>query len=704
MRAILLAALLAFAPPALQSQEAGPATLLADTVRLEGGSVLVAEGAVEVFYDGTRLRATRITYDRGAKRLTIEGPIRLDDGDDVVIVADQGRLDADLRNGILTSARLVLDRELQLAATELARIDGRYTEMANTVASSCNICAAGGTPTWEIRARRVIHDEQESMIWFDRAQFRLFGMPVAYFPTLRLPDSTRPRATGFLIPRLRSTTQLGLGFKQPLFVTLGPSADVTFTPYLSEETRTLETRYRQALRFGEIDLTASVSDDTLRPDDLRYFLSADAAFRLPAGYRLEIDIEEVSDEAYLVDYGYDDADRLEKEVRISRARRDELVTASIAGYETLRPEEMAIEDQLPSTVADYGYEQRLRLGRGELRLGLEATSIYRPSGADGTGRDTTSANIDLRYIDRRVLASGLVLTNTVGAEIAAYEVTEDRRFAGTRDRFTPGISSELRLPLQRSGADGTSYLLEPVAQVAYAPSWGDRVPNEDSRLVEFDEGNLLAMSRFPGQDRIETGLRANLGLAFTAVADGGLTVGASGGRIFRAEPVEGFSPGSGLSGTESDWLAAGRISLGETYEFTARALFDDSLDIRKNESRLAVRGEGVTFEGAYVWLDADPRENRTLDLNEFVADTSMRLSRHVIGSLGARYDLEADRAAEAGLGLEYRTECISIAAGLTRRFTGTAGVEPSTSFSLGLELAGFGSDRFDDTYRSTCKG
>ena len=69
----------------------------------------------------------------------------------------------------MQSARLVLNRELQLAAAQIQRIGGRYTQMDNTVASSCKVCEGNPTPLWEIRARRVLHDQQERQIYFDNA-------------------------------------------------------------------------------------------------------------------------------------------------------------------------------------------------------------------------------------------------------------------------------------------------------------------------------------------------------------------------------------------------------------------------------------------------------------------------------------------------------------------------------------------------------
>ncbi len=90
--------------------------------------------------------------------------------------------------------------------------------------------------------------------------------------------------------------------------------------------------------------------------------------------------------------------------------------------------------------------------------------------------------------------------------------------------------------------------------------WGGRtdgdVPNEDSRLVEFDEGNLFALSRFPGRDRARRARALNLGLAYTRVAPGGERLSLVAGRVLRFGDDGQFADDTGLGGDASDWLAA----------------------------------------------------------------------------------------------------------------------------------------------------
>jgi LPS-assembly protein len=123
MRRILLAVLALISLTQLAFAQ-DRATLIADNVTVTNDRTLIASGNVEVFFQGQRLTASTITYDRTADRLSIAGPIRIEDGTGNLFLAEQADLSADLSEGLLVSARLVLNQRLQLAAAELVRGEG----------------------------------------------------------------------------------------------------------------------------------------------------------------------------------------------------------------------------------------------------------------------------------------------------------------------------------------------------------------------------------------------------------------------------------------------------------------------------------------------------------------------------------------------------------------------------------------------------
>jgi LPS-assembly protein len=233
-------------------------------------------------------------------------------------------------------------------------------------------------------------------------------------------------------------------------------------------------------------------------------------------------------------------------------------------------------------------------------------------------------------------------------------------------------------------------VIEPVVQLIWASDAAETLPNEDSVLVEFDEGNLFALDRFPGSDAVERGSRANLGVTWTRHDPAGWTMGVTLGRVFRTGDPGQFGPGSGLDGATSDWLAAVTFDLPGNIALTGRAVVDNDLDLTKGEARIAYSGRRTALAGSVIWAVADPLENRLEPTQELTIDARRKLTPNWSATLSGRYDFAADEGTVAGLGVEFLNECVRFDVSLSRRFTSSTSVSPTTDFTLSLDLIGFG--------------
>lgn len=695
MRILLLLALL-LAPLAARAQ--APASLVADAIAFDEAT-LTASGRVEVFADGRILRASRVTYLRKEDRLLVEGPIELvDPGADAVLVADFASLSTDLRDSVLRGARLVLDRQLQLAATEISRGGDGVTQLYQAVASACTVCAERPVPFWQIRARRIVHDERAGQIFFEGARFDLLGVPVAAFPVLRLPDPSNPRSAGFLAPELTSDDLLGTGIALPYFVPLGPSRDVTLTPFVTaEEAQSLGLRYRQAFDNGALELTGALGRDEIRPGEPRGYLFGEGAFRLPRDYRLEFDVEAVTDDTYLLNYGITEKDRLDSRLAVGRVQRDERVLSEVIAFDSLRAGEA--NRFLPSRVVQATRERRFDMpGIGGVGAwALEGHLRQRPArepapGRPGSARDVARLSASLDWKRTWITGGGLVFTGQAAAHFDGYRIYDDPAFTDdVVTRAVPYGAVEVRLPMARAGAGGATLLLEPVAQVVVAPASRPETPNEDSLTPEFDEGNLFSLSRFPGRDRRELGSRLNLGVAWRRDDPGGLSLGVAAGRVIRADDLGQFRPGTGLDGTGSDWLVSLEARR-EGFGLMSRMLFDDTLTFNRAETMLRWAGARGSLETRHTFLEGDAEAGRPRDTSEWALDAAYGLGGDWTGRANWRYDFVTNDASRAGVGVTYATDCASVDFDVERRFTSSAVLEPTTSFGLSVKLAGFGDE------------
>jgi len=705
----ILAGVLATAlglPVHAQDEGMPPATLIADSIDFDrGSSVITATGGVEIFYEGARLRVRAVSYDGTTDGIQVTGPLTLTEANGrTIIFADFADLSADLQNGVLRSARLVLDRQLQVAATEINRTDGRYTQMFQTVASTCEVCADNPVPLWEIRARQIVHDTQERQLYFDDASFRVLGVPIAYLPRLRLPDPTLDRATGFLTPSLRVSNETGTQLQLPYFIRLGDHRDLTLTPWIgTSDSRTVELRYRQAFWNGDIEVNSAISHDDLTEDEWRGYLFGQGRFDLQRDFVLDLSVQAVSDRSYLTTYGFPDTDLLESYVRASRARRDEYIEVGANSYFSLRDGDD--NDILPTQVLNAEITRRFvpRTLGGIATMGLEGFGYYRFSSQDGPdGRDVARLSGFVDWRRDTILPGGVLLAVETAVYADIYNTWQGAGLTGTETRVAPFAGVELRYPLSRTSDRGVTHLIEPVVQLAWSDVSGGAVPIEDSRIVEFDEANLFQLDRFPGQDQRETGLRANIGLGYTRVDPLGWSLGVVGGIVIREEDQGQFTVGSGLNDVRSDFLLATHLTVDDRWRVINRALIDDDFTITSNELSLNWWGDQHTLGTTYTWLSADPAEGRPLDTAEWALDAAYDFDTGWQATANWRYDFAENQATRASLALAYANECVDMEFSVSRRFTSSATLDSATELGFTVSLNGFGASRSGRSHDRSC--
>jgi LPS-assembly protein len=566
-------------------------------------------------------------------------------------------------------------------------------------ASSCAVCPENPVPLWSIRARRVIHDQEARQIYFEGAQFRLFDVPIAYIPRLRFPDPTIDRAPGFLFPRLRTSSLLGTGLKLPYFLPLGRSADITLTPYLSSATATLEFGYRQAFRTGDLSFRGAITRDDIIQGETRGYLFGDAAFTLPKNYRLAFHLETATDEAYLLDYGYGTTDRLVSSAAIERTRRDIDFSARIISFRSLREDEDV--STLPSPMTELSYTRRYDIWGGIGTLEGDFLTLYRPSEADILGRDVSRARLAFGWERTETFGPGLLATFSAQLSAESYGIENDTGFPAHVEQVLPEAAVTLRWPLAKTGSGGVRHVLEPAAMLAWSPENPETLPNEESGVAEFDEVNLLSFSRFPGTDARETGLRLALGFDYSRFSPTGGRLSLSFGRIYWGE-ASPYDEGTGLEGESSDWLFGLGYEWPNRLDLKARTLLDDGFGVSKADIRLGYGGARFDIETGFLYLAAAPSENRPDDVAEWTFDANWRIDANWSGRADWRYDFDEGRASRAGIGFGFENECVRVDLSLSRRFTSSTSLKPTTDFGLSVELLGFGTGGEGGAPRRRC--
>lgn len=672
------------------AQQSGFATLLADQLYLDGPNRLIAQGNVEALFQGARLTASRIVYDRATGAMQITGPLVLTEGARVIVLADSAELRDGLRLGLIRSARVVLDEQLQIAANTVERRSERFTEMNDVIASACEICPERNTPLWEVRADRVVHDTQERQLYFEGARLRMFGLPVAYIPRLRVPDPSLKRATGFLSPQLSLDTDHGLGLRAPYFIVLSADKDLTLTPFLGAKgTTALDARYRQAFSNGFLELGGLVARDSIRKGEWRGMVYAKGDFVMPRGYRLGFNLIHPSDRTVLEDYDREQP-RLTSDITLERVQRDERIRFQALRFRSLRA--VDVNATLPNSVGQGLYDRRFDMpglgGVGRVRLEAEAYARRQPLAPDPKRVARFSA--DLGWRRDAVLPGGVLAAVGGNLGFDHFRIAPAASaLSPSVSRLRPSLMAELRWPLMRASAGGATHVIEPVAQLVWSTDKLHALPNATSLMPELDEGNLFSYDRFAGGDAREAGLRANLGLSWTRYDPDGWSSTITLGRIVRERDLNQFSANSPLAGRNSDWLLAASVDTAAGLTLSSRTLFSDDFDLARSAIELDWTTDDFSVSTSYMRIQADPFENRADTASEWAFDGSRALNDYWTARVGWRYDIAQRRASRTSIGVDYQNECLRMAMQVVRSYSATTNSN-STRFGLNLDILGIG--------------
>ena len=564
-----------------------------------------AVGNVQLYFGGSTLEADRVIYDQKTKRLHAEGNAQLTEADGTVTRGEIMDLSDDYRDGFVDSLRLDAAEQTHLAAPRAER-SGNFTVFHNGVYTACEPCVEDPRrpPKWQVKSARMIHDQDEKMIYFEDARLEFFGVPLAYMPYMSAPDPTVKRKTGVLTPMFSSSSVYGVGIAVPYYWALAPDYDFTFTPMITtKQGPLLQGEWRQRLLDGAYSIRATgifqLDKEALvnTPGylDWRGSLETSGQFNLSDKWVWGWNATLLSDINYLYDYGLIRNLQVPSNlIGVNLVPDYALSQLYLAGrgdrsYFDVRTQyfyglsPVDVQGQLPVVhpVIDHDYVFNSPIFGGELSFHNNLISLNRDQAnfdaisqaalngglcaqtADpavinktncvlrGVPGDYTRASTEWNWKATIIDSFGQMFTPFVGvrADVADMNISNQPGVAnfintGQSDigRVMPVAGLEYRYPLINVQSWGTQ-TIEPIGQLIFRPNetFVGSFPNEDAQSLIFDDSNLFKVNKFSGWDRVEGGGRANAGIQYTAQFNRGGNVNVLFGQSYQLYGLNSFA-------------------------------------------------------------------------------------------------------------------------------------------------------------------
>ncbi|GGD04883.1 LPS-assembly protein LptD [Aquisalinus flavus] len=692
----------------------------ADTVtRQTKDSPVIAEGNVKAYYGERFITSDRIVYDPTTDIVTAIGNVSITEADGQTYFADDIVLTGDMADGVVNNFSALLEGDARLASATLVKEGDERNILNRAVYTGCDVCTEDGspkTPSWQLKALRVVQDKEEKVIRFRNAFFEVKGVPIMYTPYMQIPDPSVKRQSGLLTPSFGSTTTQGVYLETPYYFAISDYQDFTFRPkFMETQGVLLQGEYRINNWRGGSVIQAGIIDAN---ENNEYFVSGQPSGNTPENrfhlfgkghqnfsesWRASFDANYVSDKRYLQTYDVSRVgnlevgselfrpDRLSSEIKLQRRTDRSLFALEGLGFQSLRSnEDNSYVAQGVPRIRYNGVFDTPRVG-GQTTLNGQFLSLRRENGLDSY-LTTVSADWERRFTSTnghmfRVfgqargdihsyqdLEAGNEVCNIDNLSAAAYQecivtlpLPEDGGSTAV-SRFLPTAGVEWSYPLAKQTGNAT-YIVEPRIQLIASPEadYIDEVLNEDSQYYEFDTTTLFSENKSAGYDIWEDGQRANIGLSAAAIFDNGLSVEGEIGQQFRSEESSVYSAyglQTGLGGTESDIVGTVNVGWNNSLYFNNSFRLDkDDGTVRRAETQLY--GVYGRLKGSASYLKTQqPDLTGVSQVEEFVnASVQYNITREWAVAAGAIRDVTAGENTKEEISLIYQDECTRIILG-----------------------------------------
>lgn len=671
----------------LDIDETQPMLLQADElIYSNDNNTVTARGSVEVYYNNYTLLADQVVYKQDANTLEAVGNVRIKEPNGAIVTADRITLSDDFRDGFIGSLQVVSTDETRIGAAS-ARREGDTTTFERGVFTPCKVCEdqPEKPPLWQIRAAKIVQDEEKGDIYYEDAAFEFMGVPVFYTPYFQHPDPSVKRRSGFLIPKLGHSGDLGFWTEVPYFYEIAPNADLTVAPrYMTEEGLLLQGEFRHRLGSGaySVDFAGIYQDEgdqtssgasTTPDNEWRGSLISEGRFGLGSWWHAGWDVTLESDDTFRRYYKLDSVISTQ---RTSMAYLEGISDRNYLGaylyhFGGLLPDDEQDSESAALPSVDYNYIFEKPIFGGELAFNANAVSLQRDDGV-GNETDSSHAIAEVSWQRQIIDTLGQVFTPFASARGDIYSVNVDDSIdptAGTQTvtRATGTLGFEYSFPLVAHTAQA-SHVVEPIAQVLSRPNSVENdeadIPNEDARSLVFDDTLLFDRDKFSGYDRIETGTRANIGIRYTMQSQDAGYARVLFGQSYHLAGDNAFDAGTGLSTDASDFVAGFYYEPSSALQLTSQTRFDnDTFDVQRqdlaahfNYGPAAASLNYAFTRGNELSDDVELAE----DQQEVLGSGALRLTENWSLLGAARFDVEEQHLMHSSVGLRYADECYMI--------------------------------------------
>ncbi len=373
-------------------------------------------------------------------------------------------------------------------------------------------------PPWTMSAEEIIHDKPNKTINYKNAWLKVYDKPILYFPKFFHPDPTVKRQSGFLMPTLTSSNNLGNYVSVPYFYAISDNKDLTFSPRFYDEQKTIyQTEYRQANKNSDHIFDFSILNksrfiESGKTQGTHFFVKSNfyTDINFFESSKIDFNIEQVSEDNYLKTNKIKsplitNETVLNSKIEFEGNNEDLELSIYTEVYEDLSKED---RDRYEYIFPSYNLTKYIESSlNGELSFVSNGSSkLY-----DTNVYEKLVTN-DLKYQSyKNIIANGFVTNYELLLKNSNSDGKNSQNSKNELDQNLQSIIKyQIQYPLKKEGVKFDK-VLTPIFSARFSPNKSKNIKGED-RVIDYN--NIFTLNRIGSEETVEGGHSITIGNEF----------------------------------------------------------------------------------------------------------------------------------------------------------------------------------------------
>ena len=537
-------------------------------------------------------------------------------------------------------------------------------------------------PPWQFKAGEIKHDKLKKTIYYKNAWLEIYDKPVFYFPKFFHPDPTVERQSGFLFPKIKSSSSHGDSLSIPYYKVLSENKDFTFTPKIYTDNKALfQNEYRQVNKNSSHILDFSLNRDNSR-SKTHFFSNSLAKINLLnfESSELEINIETSSNNNYLKSHKIkseitNNNSLLNSFVSIKANTEDLSIETKFEAYEDLTAENDSDKYQylLPGFELSKNFNNNFTL----------LTNGYHKN------YDT---NVFEKVLINDLKFSSLPKINSKGfvnkLDILLKNVTTDSKnsIEYTNDFRSQNFGSllyDISYPMRNIG-NNYKNLLTGKASIMYSPNKNKNLQDLDRKL---NISNIFSHNRLGLTDSVEGGQSLTLGVDYELIDKSKNSILKGGLATVLRDRNETLPTKSTLNNRSSDLIGSINFKPKEEININYNFSVDNNLE-STNYNFLSADLTVNKFVTTFEYLQEDDEVGTE---NYYSGEMQLLFNESNSLKYRTRRNKKTDLTEYYNLIYEYKNDCLTAAIQYNKDYYSDKDLEPNEEIFFSISIVPFSS-------------